>query len=50
MLQASRMRERRDRVCNYLGIGSCDGKQLLKQLNIYGFTDDDLLRALQSDS
>ena len=41
------MRERRDMVCSYLGIGSCDGKQLLRQLNVYNFTDEDLARAIQ---
>lgn len=37
---------RREAVCNSLGIGNCDGKQLLKQLNLYNFTEDDLQEAL----
>lgn len=38
---------RRQLVCEYLGIGQCDGKQLLKQLNAYGFTEKDLMDALE---
>lgn len=45
-LQAGRIRDRREMVCNYLGIGSCDGKQLLKQLNIFNFTEAEVMHAL----
>ena len=37
---------RRELVCAWLGIGTCDGKQLLRQLNTYGFTHEDLNEAL----
>ncbi len=37
---------RRELVCAWLGIGVCDGKQLLRQLNTYGFTPDELDEAL----
>lgn len=40
------MTERRNLVCDYLGLGMCDGKQLLRQLNSYGFTKSDLKGAL----
>ncbi len=36
----------RQLVCGHLGLGSCDGKQLLKQLNRYKFTSADLEQAL----
>lgn len=38
---------RRHLVCEFLGLGQCDGKQLLKQLNAYGFLEKDLLEALK---
>lgn len=38
---------RRYLVCSYLGLGLCNGKQLLKQLNNYGFTMGDVEKALQ---
>jgi ribonuclease M5 len=37
---------RREMVCRWLGLGTCDGKQLLRQLNTYGFEREDLERAL----
>lgn len=37
---------RRALVCAYLGIGNCDGKQLLRQLNTYGFQLADLKEAM----
>jgi hypothetical protein len=37
---------RRQLVCRYLGLGDCDGKQLLKQLNFYGFTEAELSEAI----
>ena len=40
------MTERRVLVCDYFGIGMCDGKQLLRQLNSYGFSKSDLTAAL----
>lgn len=40
------MRERRALVCDFLGIGMSDGKQLVKQLNTYGFSQEDLEAAL----
>ena len=33
-------------VCNELGLGECDGKQLLKQLNLYNFTAEELSDAM----
>ncbi len=41
------MTQRRMLVCDYLGLGACDGKQLLKQLNSYGFSWEDLSAALE---
>lgn len=38
---------RRELVCAWLGIGMCDGKQLLRQLNVYGFTEEDLEEGLR---
>lgn len=38
---------RRHRLCDALGIGRCNGKQLLRQLNRYCFTYDEVLRMLQ---
>lgn len=40
------MTARRQLVCSYLGLGDCDGKQLLKQLNLYGFTEKELSEAM----
>ena len=40
------MRERRSLVCAFLGIGMSDGKQLVKQLNTYGFSQEDVAAAL----
>ena len=40
------MTKRRMLVCEFLGIGECDGKQLLRQLNSYGFAHEDLEQAL----
>ena len=31
-----------------LGLGNCDGKQLLKQLNKYGFSHQDVAAALET--
>jgi len=39
--------KRRFLVCSYMGLGECNGKQLLRQLNDYGFTKDDLAEALK---
>lgn len=39
--------ERRRLVCDYLGLGMCDGRQLLRQLNEYGFEKGDLMLALK---
>ncbi|KAK9803885.1 hypothetical protein WJX72_002019 [[Myrmecia] bisecta] len=36
----------RMRVCAYLGIGAADGKQLLRALNSYGFSREELLEAI----
>lgn len=44
------MRARRDRVCNHLGLGICDGRQLLKQLNIFNFTYEDVMQALELET
>lgn len=38
---------RRTAVCAYLGLGACDGKQLLRQLNCYGFTHQEVAVALE---
>ena len=40
-------KRRREAVCDLLGIGHCDGKQLLKQLNMYNFSESDLEEALR---
>lgn len=45
-LPAGDAAKRRFLVCNYMGLGECNGKQLLRQLNDYGFTKDDLAEAL----
>lgn len=45
-VQGGNVTQRRSQVCAYLGLGECDGKQLLRQLNLYGFTRDDVERAL----
>lgn len=37
---------RRKGVCAMLGLGNCDAKQMLKQLNMYSFTEADLMEAL----
>jgi Domain of unknown function (DUF4093) len=37
---------RRRDMCMALGIGECDGKQLLKQLNMYGFERADVEKAM----
>ena len=39
---------RRAAVCFALGLGNCDGKQLLKQLNNYNFSRQDVCQALES--
>ena len=44
--QAGGFAERRALVCAYLGVGNSDGKQLLRQLNAYGFLREDLAEAL----
>ena len=41
------MTARRHLVGAFLGLGHCDGKQLLRQLNRYCFTPRELERALQ---
>lgn len=38
--------ERRRLVSEFLGLGNCDGKQLLRQLNHYGFRKEDLEASL----
>lgn len=38
---------RRQLFCSYLGLGMCDGKQLLKQLNSYGFSQKECNEALE---
>ena len=38
---------RRQLVCEYLGLGQCDGKQVLRQLNAYGFLERDLMEGLE---
>jgi len=45
-MQGENVAVRRHLVCSYLGLGACDGKQLLRQLNSYDFTRDDVSRAL----
>lgn len=45
--QGMQTKLRRDLVSALLGIGTCDGKQLLRQLNFYGFEIADLLEAVQ---
>lgn len=40
--------QRRAAVCSTLGLGNCDGKQLVKQLNNYNFTRNDVLQALNT--
>jgi hypothetical protein len=45
-MQGGNVRERRKLVCDFLGIGMSDGKQLIKQLNTYGFSKKDLEAAL----
>ncbi len=40
--------QRRVAVSAALGLGTCDGKQLLKQLNTYGFSRDNVAKALQA--
>lgn len=47
ILQGNNVTKRRQIVCEYLGLGMCDGKQLLRQLNSYGFTESDLESALK---
>ena len=42
--------KRRAAVSATLGLGNCDGKQLLRQLNTYGFSRDDVAKALQAIS
>ncbi|KAL0040567.1 hypothetical protein WJX77_011109 [Trebouxia sp. C0004] len=39
---------RRAAVSAALGLGNCDGKQLLRQLNMYGFSRADVAKALQA--
>ncbi len=46
-LQGGGFAARRELVCAYLGIGNCDGKQLLRQLNSYGFLREDLEGAMR---
>ncbi|PSC69712.1 ribonuclease M5 [Micractinium conductrix] len=36
--RGGREAHRRSLVCGHLGLGDCDGRQLLRQLNRYGFT------------
>jgi hypothetical protein len=45
-VQGGNVTQRRSQVCAYLGLGNCDGKQLLRQLNLYGFTRTEVGRAL----
>jgi len=42
--------QRRAAVSAALGLGNCDGKQLLRQLNMYGFSRDTVAKALQAVS
>lgn len=46
MPQGGDVTQRRALVCAYLGLGDCDGKQLLRQLNCYGFGREELAAAL----
>lgn len=39
------MTRRRNLVCDYLGLGTCDGKQLLRQLNRYDFSEERVMEA-----
>lgn len=40
------MTQRRVLICDFLGLGACDGKQLLRQLNRYCFTLEEVDAAL----
>ena len=40
--------QRRAAVCAALGLGNCDGKQLLRQLNQYNFSRESVGDALQT--
>jgi hypothetical protein len=46
-VQTGKVTERRVLVCDFLGIGASDGKQLLRQLNRYSFTAQEVQAALQ---
>jgi len=46
-LQPGDVTKRRQLLCSYLGLGMCDGKQLLRQLNSYGFSQQELDEALR---
>ena len=41
--------QRRKEVAEYLGIGDCNAKQLLKQLNLFGFTEEEVREAILQD-
>ena len=38
---------RRSLVCACLGLGDCDGRQLQRQLDRYGFAEEELQRAVR---
>lgn len=40
--------QHRAAVCAALGLGNCDGKQLLRQLNQYNFSRESVVEALQT--
>lgn len=46
-MQGDNVTWRRELLCEYLGLGMCDGKQLLRQLNSYGFLPQDVEKGLQ---
>jgi hypothetical protein len=46
LVQGGNVTARRKLVGAYLGLGECDGKQLMRQLNLYGFTKQEVNRAL----
>lgn len=45
-VQGGDVTRRRRAVCAHLGLGDCDGRQLLRQLNRYGFSLQEVEQAL----
>ncbi len=43
----NKAKKRREYLCNTLGIGYCNGKQLYKRLKIFQITEEELLKALE---